>query len=394
MKRNDFVIALSHCTVLLCLGLVYAWSVFKGPLGTAFSWNDTQLTWTFTICMSFFCVGGFLGAKLTRFIRHQIVVVAGGVVLLTGFVLASRVTSLLELYLSYGVLVGLAVGIIYNCILSAGNAWFAKKAGMMSGLFLMCFGSGGFIFGPLCNWLLAMYGWSNTFLYLGIGVFVVIVTGSFMVVLPAAGTGQKSDVLESYAGSETPGEMIRGASFWLYSLWTTLLSGVNMAIVAQVFTISVHVGLTNALSSFMVGLVSVFCGVGRFLFGTLYDRRGRRLTMRWIAGLMLGGAVLLTVCTRWNVPLALTGGLILMGTGYGGITPTNSNFVRDFYGTKHYGMNFSLVNFNLLPSVFIGQVIGSGLYMRTGSFQASMTAMAVMCAAGLVVETVIKKKQI
>lgn len=390
MKGKDIGIIISHCIVLLCLGLVYAWSVFKKPLGDAFSWNDSQLTWTFTICMSFFCIGGFLGAKLTKLIRHQWVVLGGGALLLLGFVLASKTSVLWHLYVSYGVFVGLSVGIIYNCILSAGNARFHKIAGMISGLFLMCFGIGGFIFAPVCNFLLKEVGWSKTFLYLGIVIFVIIIAGSFQVVLPGREKDSDTNAVEVDA-SFTTKKMVSRNSFWLYSAWTILLSSVNMAIVGQVFTISSHIHLSDATSAFMVSLVSVCCGIGRICFGMLYDRKGRALTMRMIAGLMLGGSILLTICIKGNLVLALSVGLILMGIGYGGITPTNSNFVREFYGIKHYPVNFSLVNFNLLPSVFIGQFIGSALYLMTGSYGAGTLAMAVMCIAGLGVELLIKK---
>lgn len=67
-----FGILFSDSIMLIFLGLVYAWSVFKKPLANAYGWNDSQLTWTFTICMFMFCLGGFAGARLAKFTSHRV----------------------------------------------------------------------------------------------------------------------------------------------------------------------------------------------------------------------------------------------------------------------------------------------------------------------------------
>ena len=91
-SRPGFIAA-SNCILLLFLGLVYAWSVFKKPLADAFAWNDQELTMCFTICMSFFCFGSLLAAKITKKVRHRTVVLAAGTAILVAFCFASRMDA-------------------------------------------------------------------------------------------------------------------------------------------------------------------------------------------------------------------------------------------------------------------------------------------------------------
>ena len=74
-----------------------------------------------------------------------------------------------------------------------------------------------------------------------------------------------------------------------------------------------------------------------------------------------------------------------------GVTPTNANFARSYFGNKNYATNFSLINFNLLVTVFLGQFVGSTLYMKTGSYTATATAVLILAVLSLILQFFIKK---
>lgn len=393
MKKKQLLIAISNCILLLFLGLVYAWSVFKKPLASEFGWSDGLLTWNFTICMSCFCIGSFVAAKITKKLKHQYVTLAAGVLIFLGFFFASRMTQVWQLYLSYGVMIGFSVGAVYNCVLTAGNRWFANKAGMMTGIFLMCFGSGSLIFGPLSTSLMKSIGWRQTFIILGILFVVVFTITSFFVVMP-----KESEIAPAIAKAATSladvktKDMLKRSNFWFYFAWSTLLSAVGLGIVGQVFTISSTFNMTDMVCSYMISLVAVCNGIGRFCFGSIYDIKGRKFTMTTVSLVAATGVILLAIAIQSNMAVLLVAAFILMGFGYGGITPSNSNFIRDFFGLKHYSTNFSIINFNLLISVFLGQWVGSSLYMKTGGYFATAMAMLVLCVAGFTSNLFIKSK--
>jgi len=383
--KNHAIIAVSDCILLLFSGLVYSWSVFKKPLAGAFGWTDGQLTWTFTICMVCFCLGGFLAAKITKKVKHNYIVIIAGVVIFLGFLSVSRMTQLWQLYISYGVMVGLSVGAVYNCVLATGNAWYKGRNGMMSGLFLMCFGAGSLIFGPLSTAMMNGIGWRKTFIFLGVLFLAAFTVTSFQVIMPPD-TEMKNENKKAggKANDVATREMLKRTDFWIYFAWSTLFSAVGLGFVGQVFTISSSFGLTDMISSYMVSLVSICNGLGRFCFGSIFDIKGRKFTMDLISAVTVLATSILILAVRTNVTVLLYAAIIFLGLGFGGVAPTNSNFIRSYYGSANYSANFGIINFNVLISVFMGQFVGSSIYMYTGGYFYPAVAMLVISVLGTV----------
>ena len=132
---------------LLFLGLIYAWSIFRTPFGELFpDWSISQLSMTFTISMIFFCLGGFAGGVLSKKLSIRTRMLISAVMLLVGFFAVSMVkpdspsSSLIMLYIFYGVFGGGGVGFAYNGVIGTLNKWFPDKVGLASGIMLMGFG--------------------------------------------------------------------------------------------------------------------------------------------------------------------------------------------------------------------------------------------------------------
>lgn len=113
------------CVVLLFSGLVYAWSVLSGPIAAEFPhWSTAQLSLTFTIVMSFFCLGGLTCGALSARISPRIFLWISALLFLVGFLLTASMRSLPMLYVGFGVVCGLASGFSYNAVLGTVGAWF------------------------------------------------------------------------------------------------------------------------------------------------------------------------------------------------------------------------------------------------------------------------------
>lgn len=385
-------IALNAFTLLLFLGLVYAWSVFKKPLALRFGWTDAELTWTFTICMSTFCLGGFVGARLGRRVPSQRLIYACAIAIALGFLGTAFVRELWQLYLTYGVVIGAAIGIAYNTVLGTVNRWYPQKSGLVSGLLLMAFGSGSLIFGPFATWAIERLGWQNAMLFLGVIFLLVFFLTGGQIVPP-----QSSEATAAAAPSPVddsreipPARMLKRPDFWLYLTWSVLIVGIGMALVGQVTTIAARFQVADLLAAYLVGIVSVCNGLGRVLFGALYDSRGRAPTMLLIALCpLLGGLILVAALNSGSVPLMVLS-FLAISLGNGGAVPTNANFVRSSFGNRYYATNFSIVNFNLLGSVVIGQYIGSTLYMQTGSYLGMAQAIVAIAVAALLIGLLIR----
>ena len=127
---------------MLFAGIIYAWSILKAPLAEAFGWSASNLALNFTLTMCFFCIGALLGGILSKKISTKILIFVAGILAGLGFVLTSTLGggSVVMLYITYGVMAGLGIGVAYNVLLSIMNAWFPDKKGLCSGVLLMGFG--------------------------------------------------------------------------------------------------------------------------------------------------------------------------------------------------------------------------------------------------------------
>lgn len=175
------------CVVLLFSGLVYAWSVLSGPIAAEFPrWTTAQLSLTFTIVMSFFCLGGLTCGALSARISPRIFLWISALLFLAGFLLTASMRSLPMLYVGFGVVCGLASGFSYNAVLGTVGAWFPDKQGLVSGILLMGFGLSSFLIGKLYQRFTptAIGSWRRSFVVLGIITAVLVAACGFLLRRP------------------------------------------------------------------------------------------------------------------------------------------------------------------------------------------------------------------
>lgn len=187
------VYAVMGVLVLLFAGLVYAWTTFSKPLVQI--WSQDALTWTSTIVMVFFCLGGFGGGQMQkRGFSIKLNLVIAAILMIAGFLVSGLIGnltgSIVVIYLGFGMLGGLGAGLAYNAILSAVSGWFPDKQGFISGILLMGFGISAFLMGLLyASNVDQMDGkggvpWYICFLAIGIGCFVFIMIGALILKKP------------------------------------------------------------------------------------------------------------------------------------------------------------------------------------------------------------------
>src|SRR5512136_1440588 len=177
---NRWLIVLGAILVQLCLGAIYAWSVFRKPIEQCFSCTPSQASLPFSFVLVFFALGTIAGGRLQDRYGPKIV--------------ASIATSSLTMMIvAYGVISGVGIGFAYSCPIAAGVKWFPDKRGLITGLAVAGFGAGSFFFAPLASGLIGGTPYSllgaslfglpnvgvfNTFRILGIGYLIVVVIGA------------------------------------------------------------------------------------------------------------------------------------------------------------------------------------------------------------------------
>ena len=399
-RMNRWVYAIVGIITLLFIGLIYAWTVLQAPIAAQYpGWSKGAISLTFTLVMIFFCLGGFAGGLLAKKAPARTLLWISTVCLLAGFFLSSRAHSLPVLYLGFGVLSGFGSGLAYNAVLSTVGKWFPDKQGLISGLLLMGFGMSSFLMGKVYTAFAPSDGsdaWRSAFAVLGIAIFIVVVIASFFIVKPdeswqAPASDSRKKPQESYS-ELTPKEMLKTSSFWMFWIWAILLSAAGMIVMSQGTPIVLEACPGTKMSDVatIVGLISIFNGIGRIIFGMLFDVLGRFKEML-LGGIVFAAAIILVMMAlqQHSMPL-LALSFIVTGLGYGCITPTNSAFTSLFFGMKNYPVNYSLINMNLLVASF-GSTIAGLIYDSTGSYHLVLIVTLVMIAAGTILSCLIRR---
>ncbi|MFV0528143.1 MAG: MFS transporter [Lachnospiraceae bacterium] len=405
MKLNRGIYAIIGVIVLVFAGVIYAWSVLASPIAAFFSdWTKAQLSLTFTICMVFFCLGGVLGGFLSRKFSARVILWTAGLMFLVGFYMTSVAQSLPVLYVGYGFLGGLASGLSYNRVLSTVLAWFPEKQGLLSGILLMGFGIGSFLIGKVYQAVTPggadLEVWRTSFAVFAVILFIILFISGLLLknptadtVLPQAaekkrGAGNAGEITEEL----TAGNMMKRPIFWVHFLWSFVLSAAGLALIAQAsgLIVEVNPAAVGGTIATAAGIISIFNGIGRVIFGGLFDRIGYQKTKLLINATFIVAVVLLlfSISTKSFVLLVL--GYMATGLGYGGVPPTNSAFSSLFFGRKNFPVNLSIVNLNLLFASFGGTVAGA-LFDSTQSYFTTLIFMAAAILIGCVASIRLKR---
>lgn len=400
-KMNRWTYAVIGVVTLLFAGLIYAWSVMSKSIAASRpDWTATQVSLTFTIVMALFCTGGLIAGLLSKKINPKLYIIASGVFFAAGFFIASLTgDSPALLYIGFGVVCGLGAGFAYNTVLSTMSQWFPDKQGLISGILLMGFGLSSFIIGKVYAAVTPSDGsdqWKMTFRILGIVVLVVMLACFNFFVKPSEdykvpGAAAKKVVRES-ALDIPPTQMVKKPTFWLYYIWAILLSAAGLVLVSQASGIATQVGpnVSDGNIATVVGLISILNGIGRVIFGAIYDKKGYRVAMILdMIVMVIAGLILILALTSGNFMFIILGFLI-GGLAYGGVMPTNSAIISDFFGRTNYPVNYSLVNTNLIIASFASTIAGK-LYDASQSYMAPIMMMIGVTVVGFIVSLGIRR---
>lgn len=380
---------------MLFAGILYAWSILKAPFSGEFGWTPSELAFNFTVTMSFFCIGGLLGAHLSKRMGSRFAITVSGVLAAGGFALTSLLTgaSVFLLYLTYGLLAGLGIGISYNVVVATVSAWFPDKKGLCSGCLMMGFGASALVLG---NWASSMFdgaiGWRKTYVILGLALGVVLILAGWILKRPGA-----DQVLPQAAAKEstqiqdfTTRQMLRRPSFWMAFLYLVFLSAVGSSVISFARDLALSVGATAGLATSLVGILSICNGLGRMVTGAAFDALGRRRTMLIANGLTIcaAGAILIATCTDSLVLCVL--GLCLTGLSYGSCSTTTATFPSVFFGMKHYPTNVACMTFNLMSGSLVA-TLSSLLLTATGGYVAPFLLLLGLTLTALGLNLAIRK---
>lgn len=276
-ETNRWIIVLGGVLIQICIGAIYTWSLFNRPLAENFGWSESEVVFTFAITIFVFALSTLISGPLQDKKGPRYVARIGGLLFGSGLVLSSMATSLTQLYIFYGILVGSGVGFVYVCPLSTCLKWFPDRKGLITGISLGAFGLGGLIVKPFITASIERFGVTQTFLYQGIVFFILIQLGAQLLRVPPEGYFANFSNGKKVLGVEhTVLEMLKTKSFYL--LWIIFILGTTSGLLVIGLATDIGIKLANldpATAATAVSIVALFNAGGRLALGWLSDKIGR-----------------------------------------------------------------------------------------------------------------------
>ena len=393
-KLNRWWIAVAGVCLQMALGSAYAWSVFRIPLSREFGWSITQITWIFLISWFFLgsstAVGGlWMKRKGPRVVAMTAGLLWGGGVFLSSF----SAHRLWWLYVTYGVIGGIGLGMGYIVPITVLVKWFPDRRGLITGIAVAGFGVGALFSAPAAGWLILHVGLMPTFAYLGAAyALVAIASGTFMQNPPdgwAPGGWRPSaaQISQRCDRDYTLGEALGTWQWWAICFLMSINTMSGLSIVTQASPIFQEMGKASvATAAFLVGIMALGNGAGRIFWSWVSD-----LTTRKAAFFMmyLVEAVLFWVYhSIHSLPLlaVITFILVMCYGGAYGITPA---FAADYFGPRDVGSIFGLM---MLPWAFaavFGPLLFAYLRQSNGNYTQALYLIAGTMTVALILPVLI-----
>jgi len=349
--------------VHLCIGQAYAYSVFNLPMTKLIGitqsapgdWKLTELGWIFSLAIFFLGVSSAVFGRWVEEGGPRKAMFTAACCWAGGFFLSAigvHFHALWLIYLGYGVLGGIALGIGYISPVSTLIKWFPDRPGMATGMAIMGFGGGAFIASPLSVWLMSKFntpthiGVMETFVILGVVYFFFMIVGSIIVRVPPAGWAPAGYVPPAATNKMISRndvfvyDAVKTPQFWLiwWVLCLNVTAGIGVLGQASAMSQEMFPGhITPVAAAGFVGLMSLFNMGGRFCWASLSDYIGRKNT--YFVFMVLGFVLYCTVPYAGgtgNVVLFVCCFLVIISM-YGGGFSTVPAYLKDMFGVRYVG---------------------------------------------------------
>lgn len=394
MTVNRWLIALAGVLMQIALGAVYAWSVFRNPLIKAHGWSIPDVTLTFQITILVLGFAAFAGGLWMKKAGPRPVALTAAVLYGVGTAAAGLADSLAVLYLTYGLIAGIGLGLGYIVPVATLIKWFPDRRGMITGIAVAGFGAGALITAPLATRLIASAGVGATFEILGLAYLIVVLACAPLMRNPPEGYAPPG-----YAAPMAASKSSSGANFTLpqalrtwqwYALWLTLFLNVNagIAIISQAAPMAQEIShVSAAVAAGMVSVISIANGAGRFLWAWLSDAIGRRNVFLMMFLLQAGLFLLLSQVESFGVLTIICFVVLLC---YGGGFGTMPAFAADYFGARDVGSIYGMMLTAWGVAGMFGPTVVAQVRQATNRYQGAMTIIAIVMLVSTVVPLIVR----
>lgn len=386
------IVAATFIIAALVEGAMYSFGIFFDPLLTEFGWTRAMTSGAFSLFMLFGIPISPIAGKLTDRFGGRTVLTVCGSLLVVGYLLLSRTSTIWQLYLFYGVIVGTGMGFYWVPLLSTVPEWFVKKRGLVMGIVTSGIGIGQLIVPPLADWSISTYGWRTSYILLGATMAIIIAAAQFLrrpkqMGVLAYGAGNKDQ--------EVPVAKVRGFSvreaictrqFWIVSgLWFCWQFCLAVVLVHSVIY-AIGLGMSSAGAAKILSIIGLAGIMGRLAFGRFADVIGVKsivvapfiLMSLAFSGLIIGGVGIIYLFA------------VVFGIAYSAVEVLQSPTIAELFGLSSLGAILGATHgIGHIGSV-LGAVIAGYIFDVTSSYRMALFICVAMGITGVILSVFLK----
>ncbi|MFC1979711.1 MFS transporter [Chloroflexota bacterium] len=377
------------------LGTYGAFGVFFKPILTEFGWTRAMTSGAFSLSL---IIGGLLGViagRLTDKFGPRPVMTGCGFLLALGYLLMSQINSIWQLYLFFGIIIGIGMAGVWISMMSTIARWFVRRRSLMTGLVVAGVGIGGLI-GPLvANHLISIYDWRTAYITLGITVLITVIPAAQF--LRRAPTQEeliahnqnenKENGLESDTKSLSFHEAVHTRQFWLFTTMVFCFGFCLFAIRVHIAPHATELGFSSATAATVLAAIGGVGIIGNATLGSTGDRLGNRQVFI-ISFILMAASLfwLLPAVEVWN--LYLFAGVF--GIARGGLDSVESPLIAELFGLESHGLIYGVITLGFTIGGAMGPVIAGYIFDVTGSYQLAFLISAFVATAGFILAATLR----
>jgi MFS family permease len=395
-KKRWLVLGMS-CLINLCIGSLYAWSVFANPmseyLGNIIGKHITSLAIVFTVANSVGPVTMISGGFINDRFGPRLVILAGGLLFGGGMFFSGFANSPGLLIITYGLGVGLGMGMVYGCTVSNTVKFFPDRRGLAGGLTTASYGISSVLMPPLTNVLIGITGITVTFKIIGLVMSAVILTAAFFITgCPPEFMPDGWKPLRNTAGTVRKEKdwkgMLKDPIFYvmLFLLCCGAFSG--LMVISQASPMAQRmVGMSVTSAAVAVSFLALLNTCGRVVAGFFSDRLGIVKTLIGAFTLSITGLLLLYFSGAGD-SLRFYAGIAAVGLSFGSIMGVFPGFTASQFGVKNNSMNYGIMFTGFAAAGLFGPSVMSYLYSLNGSYRSAFFVAICLSVSGIVLSVI------
>lgn len=383
----------------ICIGTTFTYGLFFKEFQVDFGWSRALISGASSLNFLLTGFAGIFAGRLNDRIGPKIVITAAGVLLGIGYLLMSQLNEVWQLYLVYGVLIGVGISAVDVITLSTIARWYVRYRGIISGVVKVGTGSGQLIVPVIIAAFIASIGWRNSYFIIAGSTLLILVGVAQLLrrdpeemgLLPDGDSIEyRENGVEILEFSVSVKMALRTWQFWIICLVLFFTFFCLISVVVHIFPHARDSGLSSTTSALVLSAIGGVSMFGRIALGLLNDRIGGKRSFIACFFILLCSLVLLQLAdVMWMFFLFAA----VYGIAHGGFFTVISPIVAEYFGLGSHGVLLGIIYFIGTIGGAIGPSVAGWIFDTTGSYQVAFYLLIIVAGMGLIMITQLRPMQ-